>query len=470
MAIKRKLRKLINDPKLFVADSKLVKMIEGNSDKTELKVIEINQDKKSKKVKQNVSAASTQFRNQTEDRSVLSMKYVLKAHASLKDGDLSSAIRLVDQAVAIHPENVVALVEASKIRSKLEEKTLAFEYAEKALSIQPESYFVQENMADIARSHGDYSEQIGALFDELLASSTTESTVLKYLSYAWEKESANTSKYEKLLELVNPLTDNPILVAMLGAYGFEAGDKLGSLKFARALIDRKEGRRLKKYASWYSYCSNYYPLIKTANDRRAVELTQEFTDGSDDLIRRIQNAQRVVIVGNSPREVGKKQGADIDRADLVIRFNNYPVDSSFDVDYGTRTDVWVRSVGSWVEERKLNQFEHVVIAGTNLLGRGFNMTHFMEILDTDISGSVFNEKYHYELIDLLKGPPSAGLMMLYMVYRIRGSLSSQDVYGFGFIDQLNEGVVNIGNSPAGIRHHWQRELELYELMLRGELK
>jgi len=98
------------------------------------------------------------------------------------------------------------------------------------------------------------------------------------------------------------------------------------------------------------------------------------------------------------------------------------------------------------------------------------MTHFMDYLDSSTGISVFDSSFHYELINLLSGPPSAGLMMLYMIYRIRGRLDKNDVFGFGFTDQLDEKIKNIGNSPAGVRHHWHRELELYHSILSGGSK
>lgn len=47
-------------------------------------------------------------------------------------------------------------------------------------------------------------------------------------------------------------------------------------------------------------------------------------------------------------------GADIDRHDVVVRFNNYVLEG-FEQDYGTRTDVWLRGFGfaqvqDWTEQ------------------------------------------------------------------------------------------------------------------------
>lgn len=464
--VKRKFRKLINDPKLFMADSKLIKMVSGDAVKEEVKVVQAS---KEVKTKQNTSAASTKFRNQTENRSVLSMKYVQQAQLDFSNGDFPEAIENIDMAVAINPNNAIALVEASKIRSTLDEKDFAYSYARKAYTLNSDSNYIKANIADVALAHGEYSKEVEEWFQALMLVSEDGEQAKKFLSYKWEKQPASLSIASLVERFLKPAFHDPQAVAMLGSYMFDAGAATESLRLARALLDRGEGKRLKKYPRWYAYCSKFYPLVKNLNDTRTIDLTSKFEKGEDELVNRIKSAGRVVVVGNSPRETGKRLGASIDSADLIIRFNNFPNGKEFDADYGKRCDIWVRSVGSWVEERNPEEFKHIVIAGTNLLGRGFNMAHFMGLLESGVEASVFNRSYHYELVQLLNGPPSAGLMMLYMVYKIKGSLQSGDVFGFGFIDQLEEGVTNIGSSPAGVRHHWHRELELYESMLKGSL-
>lgn len=470
MGVKRKLRKLINDPKMFIYDSKLVKAVNRNQERPTKSGVKVVQLSKPDNKKQNLHVSSTKFRNVTEDSSVLSMGYVEEAQKKIAQSQFDEAIRLSDTAIAICPTNAFAYLVASKARATLEEKDLVYSYAEEAYRLYPESLLVQGNLAKVSRDHGVYNDFVESLYDNLLRVSYHESAISDYVNYIWEAKPASVEVSNKVVKFVNANVQSPQVLAVVGAYIFDAGMKKESLYIARKLIDLKEGKRFKKYSLWFKYISNYYDVVKNNNDQNVLKLGNDFFDGQEKLVNRIRKSKRVVIVGNSPREKGMKNGRDIDSADLVIRFNNYPDSKDFSKDYGKKTNVWVRSIGSWVEDRDVSEFDHVVVSGTNLLGRGFNIKNFKDFISSETEVSVFNRDFHYQLINILEGVPSAGLMMLYMVYKLRGELRSKDVFGFGFVDQLQEGVVNVGNSPAGVRHHWDKELSLYHAMLEGGVK
>ena len=63
------------------------------------------------------------------------------------------------------------------------------------------------------------------------------------------------------------------------------------------------------------------------------------------------NGKTVAVVGNGPQQIGKHTGAEIDSADIVVRFNTFELDGYTD-DYGTRTDVWVNAAGAEYKEKK----------------------------------------------------------------------------------------------------------------------
>ena len=50
--------------------------------------------------------------------------------------------------------------------------------------------------------------------------------------------------------------------------------------------------------------------------------------------------KKIAIIGNSPNLLGKNKGPDIDKADVVVRFNNYSI-QNFEKDYGRKTNIWV---------------------------------------------------------------------------------------------------------------------------------
>ncbi len=61
----------------------------------------------------------------------------------------------------------------------------------------------------------------------------------------------------------------------------------------------------------------------------------------------------IAIVGNGPQQIDKHTGAEIDSADIVVRFNTFELDG-FTNDYGTRTDIWFNGCGgNYDDERYL---------------------------------------------------------------------------------------------------------------------
>ena len=463
MSLKRKLKKLVDDPHQFFIDSKLAKSLQTDNESKVAKII------KTEKNEANLKKASTSFRLFVVDASVHSMQLVSESKAKLDEGDIASAVELSDRAVASDKSNLFAYLACCRAREKLEDKLFLLSYAKAAYDLFPDNRLSQLNYARCSRANGLYNDEIELIYAKIFETVVYEDDLSEYIQYIWESRAADKNVASSLIELVQAGNYSDKTISFIGAYVFDSGLRKESLKLARHVIDNKSGKHLIKYGLYFEYCNLYYGIANSSSNARTISTLRKLDSGEQCLVDRIENSSRVVIVGNSPREIGKKQGRTIDSADVVIRFNNYPDAASLKPDYGSKCDIWVRSVGAWVESRDESNFKHVVVSGTNLLGRGFNLNHFLHYLDIETEVSVFSPSFHYDLIKLLGGPPSAGLMMLYMVYRLKGRLLESDVFGFGFIDQLDEGVENIGKSPAGIRHHWQKELDIYQEMLAGVL-
>lgn len=465
MSIKRKFNKLVNDPQQFFWDSKLVKKLKTDEIVEVGKVIKM--PSANSQPKSNTNKASTTFKNIVVNASLRSMTYVEESKEMLLEGGVDAAILCADKAVALDPNNLFAYIAACKARENFEGMPLVLEYAKQVFELYPESIQAQMNYALYAKKHGILAEDILMIYKNQKNIFKRETHLEEYIQYAWEYKKSDVTFSKMLVKYIDENEYTQKMLALIGAYVFEGDLKTDALRIGKKIIDSKGVRHLKKYGKYYQFLNEYYSIAVNSNDHNFLNLMKKVIADEELLVQRLKSAKRVVVVGNSPREIGKSLGGKIDSADLIIRFNNYPDTDDIKIDYGRKCDIWVRSVGSWVEERECSNFQHVVISGTNLLSRGVNFSSFLKFQGGDTGLSVFNEKYHYELIKLLNGPPSAGLMMLYMIYCIRGALVESDIYGFGFTDQLEENVVNIGKSPAGVRHHWQLELELYENMIKG---
>jgi hypothetical protein len=189
-------------------------------------------------------------------------------------------------------------------------------------------------------------------------------------------------------------------------------------------------------------------------------------------IKKILSTESYAIVGNAPSEVGTGNGSTIDDRDIVIRFNNYNVDSDYRDDYGSKANIWIKS-GFYqdIERRYIGEYDLVIQSGINPLFRNASFEDFS--LDFRVAGvdfTIIPPYIYYELISKLKTSPSAGLCILYWIYKIKGKIPKNNVFGFSFGNQKKNSAEHyfINTKSKGFYpHDWQREaLILNEIIER----
>jgi len=170
------------------------------------------------------------------------------------------------------------------------------------------------------------------------------------------------------------------------------------------------------------------------------------------------------IVGNSPAELNSGNGAKIDAHDLIIRFNNFSVQAPFDMDYGARTDIWVRSSpGSDVKNRDISAFKLIMFSGNFNNPRWKLLKQYLRHKPVGF----FPTSYWHELAEQLKAPPSAGLLTLYTIFKIVGPLPKANIFGFSLKSQLQKSAQAhyFDAAKPETRHNWQKEQEIFETLL-----
>ncbi len=169
------------------------------------------------------------------------------------------------------------------------------------------------------------------------------------------------------------------------------------------------------------------------------------------------------IVGNSPCELGSNNGAKIDAYDLVIRFNNFSVEKPFEKDYGTKTNIWVRSSpGSDVKNRDISGFGLIMFSGNFPHYRGQWKLHKDYAKTKQVE--FFPSAIWHELIEQLQAPPSAGLLTLYTIFKQIGPIPRGNIFGFSPGQQISEesNAHYFDAANPGIRHNWRKEQEILE--------
>ncbi|MFT6989127.1 MAG: hypothetical protein ACJASL_001093 [Paraglaciecola sp.] len=166
------------------------------------------------------------------------------------------------------------------------------------------------------------------------------------------------------------------------------------------------------------------------------------------------------IVGNGPTEVGTMNGNEIDKNTIVIRFNAYSTDFTHRVDYGSKTTIWVKTT-HYIEvpRRDDNLFKSVVVSGYNVLHR--NPSSIEIALDMPNKSIDFIPNYVYEeLIVELEGMPSAGMAILFWIYKLVGPIPNKCVYGFSMGNQeknKNEHYFTNTKQAGYYSHRWDNE-------------
>lgn len=150
------------------------------------------------------------------------------------------------------------------------------------------------------------------------------------------------------------------------------------------------------------------------------------------------------LVGNSPIEIGKFLGKNIDSYETVIRFNDYSL--NFAEDYGNKTDIWVRATNDQVIETlkdKLSYSHKIVFFRSDNLK---NIKSREVLLNNNSKFLILPIHYEKKLSKELGAIPSLGLLMMYILKHNNFKITKNNAFGFSFFD--NQDIKNFGN------HHY----------------
>lgn len=148
--------------------------------------------------------------------------------------------------------------------------------------------------------------------------------------------------------------------------------------------------------------------------------------------------KKIAIVGNSGVELGKGKGKEIDSHDVIVRFNNYPL-TGHEIDYGSKTDVWIRGGNNEVEDRNIANI-HSMIYEPDFKHTIMNRT-VIDIVCRNLSTypqKVFYWDYEMKMKFRKESKisnPSSGCFAIWYIYQVLGTLEGVDIYGFGFMGE-----------------------------------
>lgn len=222
-----------------------------------------------------------------------------------------------------------------------------------------------------------------------------------------------------------------------------------------------------------------------------AHITKNYPDHKDasqdilELFTRVQNGVRIFenyikdnqhsicIVGNSPCEINSNNGDNINKTKIVIRFNNYINDPQYYNDYGSKTDIWVKSPSYMEVNRKHDNFK-IVIVGSNknvLYDEKNSHNHFEDFLNLKQEIGYIPYQYILELKSMGLDNASIGLKTVFWIYKLIGPLDKNQIYGFKLDDQKS------GNSNSDFDcnwkikkdnypHNWEKEKEILNSLIK----
>ncbi len=326
-------------------------------------------------------------------------------------------------------------------------------------------------IAKCQRLKGDFGTQTHKYLKRAIELSRAQDALIIHEYFAYLLDSSQITKKLILKHYQKGMFDTlkPIQHLIIASALFHVWEEELALSEALKIYYSEKRKNLLRFANLIFLLNKYE--FELNDDEKSLLKIYKSVRFNQKKLKELIEQQSICVVGNSPCENGKTQGIQIDSFDLVARFNNYPSlkDKQFSNDYGNNSDIWMRSVGDWVTQRDIEGFQVVIISGLNLLARSTNWLYFKNYFSAKTIVTVIPNQYEKELITYLESPPSAGISLLYYIYKVQDKLDLDATFGFSFTDQLKDNFVNIGGTVAGGRHEWQKEKELFEKMMRKEI-
>ena len=204
------------------------------------------------------------------------------------------------------------------------------------------------------------------------------------------------------------------------------------------------------------------------SDKRVSSIYKQLQKHKGTFAELIRN-QSFCIVGNSPCELGKRQGKIIDSFDIVIRFNEYPETHPEILDYGKKTDIWAKAPRYREITPKNNKFKLILVATSVMNNEHCANGHELveDHIESDSKVELLPDTNRHDLRLMGIKRPSIGLCLVYWIYKLTGPIPKSQVFGFMMTDQHN----NTSNSISGkskikrerFPHDWQKEKRFYRL-------
>lgn len=281
---------------------------------------------------------------------------------------------------------------------------------------------------------------------------------------------------QRLEQLANKLAQSirkqvyPVsFIMLLAAFFTEAGEYDKAIEMAKKAKSKDKNAWVNNR---YLGLSNLLFSMRETNELWAEADSTLFKElRSNEWIFELYAKEHIICsVGNSPNEIGKKQGHLIDENQKVARFNGAITEYPFVMDYGQKTNILVMNPRYYETQRngKLN-LDFIIISDGNLYSSKNLSLKLHDLGQYCNHICLIPRSIDIGLTKEIGSSPSSGLKFLTWLYKSTGQLPKEKIYGFSMIDQ-KQGMAT--SYCKGIRvglntiHNWEQEKRYLESMLK----
>lgn len=392
---------------------------------------------------------------------------IVTIKAKIEEGNIDQAEALANELWEIKPWDV----ELGLLISNIYRKKYKFDNAIfmcEALSSRVKNWRVKLELYKCLQERGDKSEKMEAILLEAISLSPKNNPLarLEFIKYLWATKGIGPEVLRECNYLVQKqelfklnATHNMLIAAIF----CEAGRYL---LCERQFIIAKNKDPDILYKVQYFNLMDHLRLKGLINEKQSnlIEIiSRKLNEGQsyfEELIR--ENKDSFCIVGNAPTEIGKGKGMSIDANNIVIRFNAYSTSYPEFIDYGLKTNIWVKT-GAYLDvpRKNLNAFDLVIISGYNPANRNaMGVDLFIDLIDKKTKVCLIPNFIYEELFILLGATPSAGLAMVYWIYKIIGLIDINNIFGISFGNQEKHASEHYFTNPHKVKyssHLWDYE-------------
>lgn len=408
------------------------------------------------------------FRNryatpQKKDRTVPALPLDLDKRLHAIEAQLSALVRFCVQK-EIYPEFGKKLCVEFPVSEAILLHLNGHTWANAGAGASVKAQYIREQISlATAMIHILPDEALFKIFRDLIALCAVGDANYKAICNHWCWVLWRTGRHEENLQLMEGFFPSGVEIPqhLFRRFIASAYSSRG-LEFAKDMMSEYHKKYLTKDL-WKSYAT-----ARLSADLRKRDAEIDFVCKIGDRIieaqrggefEKLLQGRRVAVVGNGPQEVGSGNGAKIDSYDIVIRFNDFPETEEFSKDYGSKTDVWVRSL--WVNASRRKSVPNIII-GEALHSEYPDLKVMKEAVKMNPQAIfAIPAEVYYSVHNSGINHPTNGTLILAWIKSICPEFSSNDCYGFSFKAKIPpKSLTHYYDSPAlhkGTAHNLDKE-------------